>query len=209
MQLSLICSLYLYPYNHSSNAATHFWCKSLFKMLFKQIEISLKICFFTVPGAIKNLKVHLPEHNVINATCEHLNPTDFNGPRKDYIARLYGDGVPIKTLNQTKCEFEFKDLSYSTKYELKVCMSQTFGFPTLLKLYSSYFFKCYISWWGGLLCFQVTASNGKYKGKINQQSVSTSCMWCFNSCQIVLHCSVKWIHVLTYIKYIQYHRLCL
>ncbi|KAF3835313.1 hypothetical protein F7725_027871, partial [Dissostichus mawsoni] len=70
-----------------------------------------------VPGEIKNLKVDRPEHNFINATCDH--PTDFNGPGNYYIARLYG-GVLNKTLTQTKCEFEFKDLSYSTKYELKV-----------------------------------------------------------------------------------------
>ncbi|KAL3047206.1 hypothetical protein OYC64_021430 [Pagothenia borchgrevinki] len=75
-----------------------------------------------VPGEIKILKVNLPEHNVINATCDRLSPNDFNGPRKDYIARLYGGGVPIK-INKTKCEFEFKDLSYSTKYELKVTAS--------------------------------------------------------------------------------------
>ncbi|XP_033937785.1 receptor-type tyrosine-protein phosphatase C isoform X1 [Pseudochaenichthys georgianus] len=75
-----------------------------------------------VPGAINNLKVNLLEHNVIHATCDP--PNDFNGPRKDYIARLYGGGdVLIETLNPTKCKFEFKALSYSTEYELKVTAS--------------------------------------------------------------------------------------
>ncbi|KAK1896738.1 Receptor-type tyrosine-protein phosphatase C [Dissostichus eleginoides] len=73
-----------------------------------------------VPGEIKNLEVDRPEHNLIKATCER--PTDFNGPEKYYIARLYG-GVLNKSLTQTKCEFEFKDLSYSTKYELQVTAS--------------------------------------------------------------------------------------
>ncbi|KAI9517475.1 hypothetical protein NQZ68_004692 [Dissostichus eleginoides] len=73
-----------------------------------------------MPGEIKNLEVDRPEHNFINATCER--PTDLNGPEKYYIARLYG-GVLNKSLTQTKCEFEFKDLSYSTKYELQVTAS--------------------------------------------------------------------------------------
>ncbi|KAK1897605.1 Receptor-type tyrosine-protein phosphatase C [Dissostichus eleginoides] len=73
-----------------------------------------------VPGEIKNLEVDRPEHNLIKATCER--PTDFNGPEKYYIARLYG-GVLNETLNKTTCKFEFKDLSYSTKYELQVTAS--------------------------------------------------------------------------------------
>ncbi|KAJ4943414.1 hypothetical protein JOQ06_005915 [Pogonophryne albipinna] len=72
-----------------------------------------------LPGEINNLKVNLPKHNVIEATC--VPPNYFNGPRKGYIARLYSGGdVLIKTLKQTECKFEFKDLSYSTEYELKV-----------------------------------------------------------------------------------------
>ncbi|XP_033937472.1 receptor-type tyrosine-protein phosphatase C-like [Pseudochaenichthys georgianus] len=74
-----------------------------------------------VPGAIKNLVWNL-QHNVIHATCDP--PNDFNGPRKDYIARLYSGGdVLIETLNQNACKFEFKALSYSTEYELKVTAS--------------------------------------------------------------------------------------
>ncbi|KAJ4943413.1 hypothetical protein JOQ06_005914 [Pogonophryne albipinna] len=75
-----------------------------------------------MPGAINNLKVNLLEQNVIHATCDP--PNDFNGPRKDYIARLYGGGVVlIETPTQTACKFEFKALSYSTEYELQVTAS--------------------------------------------------------------------------------------
>ncbi|XP_034002345.1 receptor-type tyrosine-protein phosphatase C isoform X3 [Trematomus bernacchii] len=106
-----------------------------------------------VPGEIKNLKVHLPEHNVINATCDPLNPTDFNGPRKYYVARLYSGDVLNKILNQSECKFEFKDLSYSTEYKLQVTASngQYEGIPSGVPVTTSYNDKAVI----GFLVFLI------------------------------------------------------
>ncbi|XP_044054304.1 receptor-type tyrosine-protein phosphatase C-like [Siniperca chuatsi] len=69
------------------------------------------------PRDVTNLKVTVPEHNVIRVTCD--GPKHSNGPNKTFIARLHGGSAP-RELKYEKCNFEFKDLSYSTKYEVKV-----------------------------------------------------------------------------------------
>ncbi|XP_073331810.1 uncharacterized protein [Pagrus major] len=64
------------------------------------------------------------ENNEIKATCGP--PRSFNGPNGRYIARLYPHGDPQKLLKEEtkqKCDFEFKDLSYSTTYTVKVTAS--------------------------------------------------------------------------------------
>ncbi|XP_063748426.1 receptor-type tyrosine-protein phosphatase C-like isoform X2 [Eleginops maclovinus] len=76
-----------------------------------------------VPGRIQDLMLDLTQHNVIKATCKA--PHTLNGPVESirYIARLYIGGVLKYTLNETKCKFEFKDLSYSTNYSVEVTAS--------------------------------------------------------------------------------------
>ncbi|XP_040895632.1 receptor-type tyrosine-protein phosphatase C isoform X2 [Toxotes jaculatrix] len=70
-----------------------------------------------IPERVSNLKETLPENNVIRVTC---HSKFFHGPHKIYRARLlYGRDTLILREN-TKCEFEFKDLSYLTSYTVKV-----------------------------------------------------------------------------------------
>uniref|UniRef100_A0A8C9XFT1 protein-tyrosine-phosphatase n=1 Tax=Sander lucioperca TaxID=283035 RepID=A0A8C9XFT1_SANLU len=65
--------------------------------------------------------VAVPENNVIRVTCGHSNR--FNGPQKIFSAILLYAGVIQKNLTKEKeCDFEFKDLSYSTEYKLEVCV---------------------------------------------------------------------------------------
>uniref|UniRef100_A0A8C9XHV9 Receptor-type tyrosine-protein phosphatase C n=1 Tax=Sander lucioperca TaxID=283035 RepID=A0A8C9XHV9_SANLU len=68
---------------------------------------------------IDKLLVAVPENNVIRVTCGHSNR--FNGPQKIFSAILLYAGVIQKNLTKEKeCDFEFKDLSYSTEYKLEV-----------------------------------------------------------------------------------------
>ncbi|XP_047442879.1 receptor-type tyrosine-protein phosphatase C-like [Mugil cephalus] len=67
-----------------------------------------------IPADIRDMSVIQPENNVIIVTCKYSGR--FNGPKRKYIARL-SNGV---TLEKDKCEFEFRELSYSTSYEVKV-----------------------------------------------------------------------------------------
>ncbi|XP_040895639.1 receptor-type tyrosine-protein phosphatase C-like isoform X2 [Toxotes jaculatrix] len=70
------------------------------------------------PDDVFHLKATLPENNVIKVTCGH--PESFHGPENIYRARLhYGSDTLIHKEN-TKCEFEFKDLLYSTSYTVEV-----------------------------------------------------------------------------------------
>ncbi|XP_059196355.1 receptor-type tyrosine-protein phosphatase C-like [Centropristis striata] len=71
-----------------------------------------------VPDDISSVSVMNPEHNVIRVTCTHSGR--FNGPKKLYVAKLFHDRVLQKELTNSKCNFEFKDLSYSTEYDLEV-----------------------------------------------------------------------------------------
>ncbi|XP_059196356.1 receptor-type tyrosine-protein phosphatase C-like [Centropristis striata] len=71
-----------------------------------------------VPDDIPSVSVMIPEHNVVKVTCTY--PKRFNGPEKSYVAKLFYGSVLQKTLKNSKCEFEFKDLSYSTEYVVEV-----------------------------------------------------------------------------------------
>ncbi|XP_028259746.1 receptor-type tyrosine-protein phosphatase C-like [Parambassis ranga] len=69
-----------------------------------------------IPDQVPKVTVTVPEHNVINVSCEHLPVLGFRGPQQKYFIRLNdGDKTPLD-----KCEFEFRDLSYSTTYTVKV-----------------------------------------------------------------------------------------
>ncbi|XP_074524941.1 receptor-type tyrosine-protein phosphatase C isoform X2 [Halichoeres trimaculatus] len=71
------------------------------------------------PGDIPSLSVSVKDHNNIKVTCDP--PQKFNGPDKKFVARLYPDGSQERKEEiKPKCDFEFKDLSYSTKYILEV-----------------------------------------------------------------------------------------
>ncbi|KAM4574094.1 receptor-type tyrosine-protein phosphatase C-like [Fundulus diaphanus] len=56
------------------------------------------------------------ENNAIRVKCE--GPKEFKGPEKIYIAKLLNGPGPEKS--NTKCDFEFKDLSYSTTYTVEI-----------------------------------------------------------------------------------------
>lgn len=83
-----------------------------------------------VPHATDAVNLALTENNAINVTC--IAVKRFNGPAKNYIAYLrYGDAQPL-VKNETKCAFEFKDLSYSTFYEVEVCRILIFCVPVFI-----------------------------------------------------------------------------
>lgn len=69
-----------------------------------------------IPEKPEIVHVEYPSNNEIKVSC--TGPKDFYGPKKEYIAELHGIANSKKT--QTKCDFEFKDLSYSTTYIVKV-----------------------------------------------------------------------------------------
>ncbi|XP_026178845.1 receptor-type tyrosine-protein phosphatase C-like [Mastacembelus armatus] len=89
------------------------------KKVNKQHEVKLK----TDPGRpdqVTKLNVGFPEHNVIKVTCDRAK--NLNGPEERYIMRLrYAGGTDVVPLqNVPKCNTEFKDLSYLTKYTVEV-----------------------------------------------------------------------------------------
>ncbi|XP_029285387.1 receptor-type tyrosine-protein phosphatase C isoform X2 [Cottoperca gobio] len=69
------------------------------------------------PQHIDHVTVTQPEHNAVKVTCTYTK--EFFGHEKKFIARLDNGGSLIER-TEDKCEFDFKDLSYSTKYTLKV-----------------------------------------------------------------------------------------
>ncbi|XP_022602824.1 uncharacterized protein LOC111223062 isoform X1 [Seriola dumerili] len=73
-----------------------------------------------IPDDIKDLRTSQPEHNVIIVTCIHSGK--LNGPegKQRYRAELHHGGVIVKELKEKECKFEFRDLSYSTTYTVKV-----------------------------------------------------------------------------------------
>ncbi|KAM9358392.1 receptor-type tyrosine-protein phosphatase C [Symphorus nematophorus] len=71
-----------------------------------------------IPEDIEKPTLSLPEHNVIKVTCVYKKK--LNGPDKKFIARLSVNGQFQKELNSSKCDFEFKDLSYLTTYTVKL-----------------------------------------------------------------------------------------
>ncbi|XP_063357384.1 receptor-type tyrosine-protein phosphatase C isoform X2 [Pelmatolapia mariae] len=73
------------------------------------------------PAKVTELKLHVHEHNTIKVSW-HGSST-FNGPEEKYIIRLNtadDKEVTKKELEGKKYEVEFKDLSYSTTYKVKV-----------------------------------------------------------------------------------------
>ncbi|XP_040039851.2 receptor-type tyrosine-protein phosphatase C isoform X2 [Gasterosteus aculeatus] len=70
------------------------------------------------PEEVTSLHVKRTDNNQISVTCN--SEKHSNGLLKKYIATLSNDGAETKTLNSNECKFEFKDLSYSTKYTVEV-----------------------------------------------------------------------------------------
>uniref|UniRef100_A0A3P8PML7 Receptor-type tyrosine-protein phosphatase C n=1 Tax=Astatotilapia calliptera TaxID=8154 RepID=A0A3P8PML7_ASTCA len=72
-----------------------------------------------VPDGSPKVTVTVPENNVIKVECKHGDK--IRGPieKRRFIARLHPGGEN-KLQNKTVCEFEFKDLSYSTAYRVEV-----------------------------------------------------------------------------------------
>ncbi|XP_072294215.1 receptor-type tyrosine-protein phosphatase C [Eucyclogobius newberryi] len=71
------------------------------------------------PDNVKSLVATLKEHNAFNVTCNELKT--FKGPRGRYSAILKLDGKQVgEEQRSEKCQFEFRDLKYSTTYELDV-----------------------------------------------------------------------------------------
>ncbi|XP_074490882.1 uncharacterized protein LOC141767463 isoform X2 [Sebastes fasciatus] len=71
------------------------------------------------PEDIHDLTVIVVDHNVIRVKCVYKG--SFNGPKVTlrFIARLHNAGVTKELKNKT-CDFDFKDLSYLTEYNLEV-----------------------------------------------------------------------------------------
>ncbi|XP_053288628.1 receptor-type tyrosine-protein phosphatase C isoform X2 [Pleuronectes platessa] len=70
-----------------------------------------------VPEDIDNLKLEVKDHNTIIVTCNHSQI--FNGPEGIFKAQLHDGGSSVERNDET-CEFEFKNLKYSTNYTVKV-----------------------------------------------------------------------------------------
>ncbi|XP_062280817.1 receptor-type tyrosine-protein phosphatase C-like [Scomber scombrus] len=94
-----------------------------------------------VPDDVGTLKPSFPEHNVIKVTCPTVK--NFFGPKTIHIANLtYGGVIQRSQNNSKKCEFEFKDLSYSTYYVVEVVAfnghfsSKTVSSKTVSTLYN-------------------------------------------------------------------------
>lgn len=76
----------------------------------------------------------LSEHNAIRVTCRHIG--NFHGPEEEYIAELYQGNMLKDNKTHKGCHFDFKDLSYSTAYSVKVGMMLM-----IVSVYSSKFFR--------------------------------------------------------------------
>ncbi|XP_029001392.1 receptor-type tyrosine-protein phosphatase C isoform X2 [Betta splendens] len=75
-----------------------------------------------VPQDIGSVKTSVHGQNTIQVKCDYKD-NDFNGPKpnKPYNATLYyKDGSKVLQESSKICHFEFKDLSYSTSYTVKV-----------------------------------------------------------------------------------------
>ncbi|CAB1441199.1 unnamed protein product [Pleuronectes platessa] len=70
-----------------------------------------------VPEDVHNLKLEVKDHNTIIVTCNHSQI--FNGPERIFKAQLHDGGSSVERNDET-CEFEFKNLKYSTNYTVKV-----------------------------------------------------------------------------------------
>ncbi|GLD49819.1 receptor-type tyrosine-protein phosphatase C [Lates japonicus] len=70
------------------------------------------------PDQISKLSQKTSDHDVIHVSCIHSGK--FQGPEKIYRGRLLYGGKTVRESSETKCDFEFRDLSYSTTYTVKV-----------------------------------------------------------------------------------------
>uniref|UniRef100_A0A667XMC8 Receptor-type tyrosine-protein phosphatase C n=1 Tax=Myripristis murdjan TaxID=586833 RepID=A0A667XMC8_9TELE len=73
------------------------------------------------PKRVNDVRVILKDNNAFTVNCSRLQTTDFHGPHKKYIARVYAGGKEERNKEaEENCSFEFTDLSYSTDYTLNV-----------------------------------------------------------------------------------------
>uniref|UniRef100_A0A3Q3K9D1 Receptor-type tyrosine-protein phosphatase C n=1 Tax=Monopterus albus TaxID=43700 RepID=A0A3Q3K9D1_MONAL len=95
----------------------------------KSVQVKVKTDVGIPEDISKELTVTVAQHNMIRVTCEY-NYKRVYGPQKKYIARLFYRGDDAKLLEYTNgdCNFEFKDLSYSTSYTVQVCVILPFTF---------------------------------------------------------------------------------
>ncbi|XP_018526213.1 receptor-type tyrosine-protein phosphatase C isoform X2 [Lates calcarifer] len=71
-----------------------------------------------IPDPVTNLKVTVPEHNVIHVKCDHSK--NSKGPENKCRVRLITGGVIVDKTDTPNSNLEFRDLSYSTTYTVKV-----------------------------------------------------------------------------------------
>ncbi|XP_036067634.1 receptor-type tyrosine-protein phosphatase C-like [Oryzias melastigma] len=77
-----------------------------------------------VPTKVQNLRLTVPENNVIDVKCDE--PKKLHGPKGRYKARLHDPNGPVKEEKNFYCDFTFKDLSYSTTYRVEVTVYNGF-----------------------------------------------------------------------------------
>ncbi|KAM8888436.1 receptor-type tyrosine-protein phosphatase C isoform 2-T2 [Synchiropus picturatus] len=70
-----------------------------------------------VPGNVTHVKITFTKHNQIEITCK--GPSSFHGEKKLYMANL-SDGSEHFHQQNGSCSLTFKNLKYSTTYELKL-----------------------------------------------------------------------------------------
>ncbi|XP_053727339.1 receptor-type tyrosine-protein phosphatase C isoform X2 [Synchiropus splendidus] len=87
----------------------------------KQLFVPQKVTRVTtkagVPGNVTHVKITLTKHNQIEITCK--GPSSFYGEKQIYMANL-SDGSQDFHQQKGNCALTFKDLKYSTTYELKL-----------------------------------------------------------------------------------------
>ncbi|XP_008282993.1 receptor-type tyrosine-protein phosphatase C-like [Stegastes partitus] len=101
------------------------------------------------PDNITSVSVSLLENNVIRATCE--GPKNVFGRKRRY--RAYLRNTDVKLPLNDNCDFEFRDLSYSTSYTVVVIVfNEAFeSNPTTGQISTKYNDKALI----GFLCFLI------------------------------------------------------
>uniref|UniRef100_A0AAQ5YN60 protein-tyrosine-phosphatase n=1 Tax=Amphiprion ocellaris TaxID=80972 RepID=A0AAQ5YN60_AMPOC len=107
----------------------------------------------TAPEDVKHVTLTLPENNVITVSCDYKG--HLFGPKKIYRARLNNEEVH----ENKNCDFEFRDLSYSTNYTVVVCIilfcnSSQYSYFTAHLLLDAVILN-------DVLSLQVTVFNGK------------------------------------------------
>uniref|UniRef100_A0A4W6CRE5 Receptor-type tyrosine-protein phosphatase C n=1 Tax=Lates calcarifer TaxID=8187 RepID=A0A4W6CRE5_LATCA len=88
------------------------------EILYSTVLYLYFLYFLTVPDPVTNLKVTVPEHNVIHVKCDHSK--NSKGPENKCRVRLITGGVIVDKTDTPNSNLEFRDLSYSTTYTVKV-----------------------------------------------------------------------------------------